>query len=229
VNWATHVDMKTGRPQVVAKYSTRQNGADVNTKGICPAALGTKDQQPASFNPKTKPLLRADEPRLHGLRAVQGRVHRGPAVCRRHAVDVPGAGQPWRHGQLHHLGSGQGQDRLSKPEKFSVWSARWPPRVATLLRHARRLPEVRRSDDIKKELYKFKTPSGIIGNVNTWEFKGKQYIGVSVGHRWLGRHRHGRRSREGPDGLGAVGGYKELRQYTELGGWHPNFRSAANS
>jgi glucose dehydrogenase len=52
VNWATHVDMKTGRPQVVAKYSTRQNGEDVNTKGICPAALGSKDQQPASFNPK---------------------------------------------------------------------------------------------------------------------------------------------------------------------------------
>jgi hypothetical protein len=26
VNWATHVDMKTGRPQVVAKYSTHQNG-----------------------------------------------------------------------------------------------------------------------------------------------------------------------------------------------------------
>ncbi|MCQ9380188.1 PQQ-dependent dehydrogenase, methanol/ethanol family, partial [Methyloversatilis sp. XJ19-49] len=52
VNWATHVDMNTGRPQVVAKYSTRQNGEDVNSKGICPAALGSKDQQPASFNPK---------------------------------------------------------------------------------------------------------------------------------------------------------------------------------
>src|SRR6266481_5782802 len=44
VNWATHVDMKTGRPQVVAKYSTQAQGADVNTKQICPAALGTKDQ-----------------------------------------------------------------------------------------------------------------------------------------------------------------------------------------
>jgi PQQ-dependent dehydrogenase (methanol/ethanol family) len=43
VNWATHVDMRSGRPQVVAKYSTAQNGADVNTKGVCPAALGSKD------------------------------------------------------------------------------------------------------------------------------------------------------------------------------------------
>ena len=33
--------------------STFQNGQDVNTKGICPAALGSKDQQPASFSQLT--------------------------------------------------------------------------------------------------------------------------------------------------------------------------------
>jgi PQQ-dependent dehydrogenase (methanol/ethanol family) len=58
VNWATKVDMdkssKTyGRPMVVAQYSTEQNGEDVNTKGVCPAALGTKDQQPATYSPRT--------------------------------------------------------------------------------------------------------------------------------------------------------------------------------
>ncbi len=53
VNWATHVDMKTGRPQVVAKYSTHHNGEDVNSTNICPAALGSKDQQPAAYSPKT--------------------------------------------------------------------------------------------------------------------------------------------------------------------------------
>jgi PQQ-dependent dehydrogenase (methanol/ethanol family) len=54
VNWATHVDMKTGRPQVVAQYSTDQNGEDVNTTNVCPAALGSKDQQPAAYSPQTK-------------------------------------------------------------------------------------------------------------------------------------------------------------------------------
>jgi len=58
VNWTTGVDMDKnsptyGRPAVVAKYSTEQNGEDVNSTGICPAALGTKDQQPAAFSPKT--------------------------------------------------------------------------------------------------------------------------------------------------------------------------------
>ncbi|MDX1424999.1 MAG: PQQ-dependent dehydrogenase, methanol/ethanol family, partial [Kiloniellales bacterium] len=53
VNWATHVDMETGRPQVVPEYSTEHNGEDVNSTGICPAALGTKDQQPAAYSPRT--------------------------------------------------------------------------------------------------------------------------------------------------------------------------------
>ena len=32
-----------------------------------------------------------------------------------------------------------------------------------------------------KELWKFKTPSGIIGNVFTYEYDGKQYVGVYSG------------------------------------------------
>ena len=51
-NWATHVDMETGRPSVVAQYSTRWHGEDVNTTNVCPAALGSKDQQPAAFSPE---------------------------------------------------------------------------------------------------------------------------------------------------------------------------------
>jgi lanthanide-dependent methanol dehydrogenase len=58
VNWTTGVDMDPnsetyGRPAVVAEFSTEQNGEDVNTTGVCPAALGTKDQQPSAYSPKT--------------------------------------------------------------------------------------------------------------------------------------------------------------------------------
>ena len=58
VNWATKVDMnkssKTyGRPLVQSKYSTEQHGEDVNTKGICPSTMGSKNQQPAAFSPYT--------------------------------------------------------------------------------------------------------------------------------------------------------------------------------
>ena len=54
-----------GRPKVVEQYST-EKGEDVNHKGICPAALGSKDEQPAAYSPETA-VLRADQPRLHGL------------------------------------------------------------------------------------------------------------------------------------------------------------------
>jgi lanthanide-dependent methanol dehydrogenase len=38
---------------VVAQYSTEHNGEDVNSKNICPAALGSKDEQPAAYSPDT--------------------------------------------------------------------------------------------------------------------------------------------------------------------------------
>ena len=38
----------------MASKSTFLNGQDVNTVDVCPAALGTKDQQPAAYSPLTK-------------------------------------------------------------------------------------------------------------------------------------------------------------------------------
>ena len=40
VNWATHVDMKTGRPQVVAKYSTAQERSRRQHQGHLPGGAG---------------------------------------------------------------------------------------------------------------------------------------------------------------------------------------------
>ena len=69
-----------------------------------------------------------------------------------------------------------------------------------------------------EELYKFKTPSGIIGNVNTWEHDGKQYIGVLSGlGGWAGIGFAAGLTGD-TDGLGAVGAYKSLSSYTSLGG-----------
>jgi glucose dehydrogenase len=59
VNRASHVDMdpnaaQYGRPQVASQYSTGQNGEDANSTQICPAALGSKDQQPSAYSPRTE-------------------------------------------------------------------------------------------------------------------------------------------------------------------------------
>ena len=50
VNWAKRVDLTTGVPEKDPKYGTTSKK---NTEGICPAAIGFKDQQPAAYSPIT--------------------------------------------------------------------------------------------------------------------------------------------------------------------------------
>ncbi|MGR8935500.1 MAG: methanol/ethanol family PQQ-dependent dehydrogenase [Gammaproteobacteria bacterium] len=226
VNWASHVDLRTGRPQVISKYSTEQNGEDVNTKGACPAALGSKNQQPVSYSPDT------------GYFYISGN-----HVCMDYEpfeVEYT-AGQPYVGATLSMYpagvdamtGKANGSTNLgvftawdattgkmvwSNDEPFSVWSGS----VATAggLVFYGTLEGYLKAVDAKtgKELYKFKTPSGIIGNVNTWSYKGKQYVGVLSGvGGWAGIGMAA--GLEGDtEGLGAVGAYRSLSSFTKLGG-----------
>jgi len=50
INWATGIDMKTGRPMEVPEKRPRFK---VRAKDICPNLLGGKNWQPMSFNPQT--------------------------------------------------------------------------------------------------------------------------------------------------------------------------------
>ena len=64
-----------------------------------------------------------------------------------------------------------------------------------------------------KLLWQFKTPSGIIGNFNTWTHKDKQYVGVLSGiGGWAGAvvAIPVLRDMSGDAALGAVGGYRDL-------------------
>src|SRR3954470_229655 len=219
VNWATHVDMKTGRPQVVSQYSTAKNGPDVNTKGVCPAALGSKDQQPASFDPETKLFY---VPTNHvcmdyepfKVEYTAGQPYVGATLSMYPAPESHGG-----MGNFIAWDAGTGKIAQTHPEKFSVWSgvlntAGGLSCFGTLEGYLKCVD----AKDINKELFKFKTPSGIIGNVFTYEHKGKQYIGVFSGiGGWAGIGMAAGLEKD-TDGLGAVGGYRELNQYTELGG-----------
>ena len=122
VNWATHVDMKSGRPQVDPRYSTAINGPDVDTKGVCPAALGSKDQQPAAFNPKTglfyvptNHVCMNYEP--FKVEYVAGQPYVGAPLSMFPAPNSHGG-----MGNFIAWDAGTGKIVWSKPEKFSVWS-----------------------------------------------------------------------------------------------------------
>jgi PQQ-dependent dehydrogenase (methanol/ethanol family) len=222
VNWSTGVDLdpksaKYGRPAVVASKSTFLNGPDVNTTDVCPAALGTKDQQPAAYSPLTGLFY---VPTNH--------------VCMDYEpfkVEYT-AGQPYVGATLSmyppkgesHMGNfiawdaSTGKIVWSNKEQFSVWSgvlttAGGIACVGTLEGYFKCVDQ---KDG--KELYKNRTPSGIIGNVFTYGHGGKQYIGVYSGvGGWAGIGLAAGLTNP-TDGLGAVGGYAGLNDYTALGG-----------
>ncbi len=222
VNWATHVDMKTGRPQVVAEYSTGQNGEDVNTTNVCPAALGTKDQQPAAYSPDTKLFY---VPTNHvcmdyepfEVEYTAGQPYVGATLSMFPGGKVTGDGTD-NLGNFIAWDAAKGEIKWTIPEAFSVWSGALATAgnvvfYGTLEGHLKAV-----NAETGEELYRFKTPSSIIGNVTTWEHDGKQYIGVLSGlGGWAGIGFAAGLTGD-TDGLGAVGAYKSLSSYTNLGG-----------
>ena len=218
VNWATHVDMKTGRPQVVDRYSTRANGPDVNTKGVCPAALGTKDQQPAAFHPKTGLFYVPTNHVCMDYEPYEVEYSAGQPYVGATLAMYPAPGSHGGMGNFIAWDASAGKIVWSKPEKFSVWSGALT--TAGDLIFYGTLEGYLKAVSLKdgKELWKFKTPSGIIGNVFTYTHKGKQYVGVYSGiGGWAGIGMAAGLEKDN-DGLGAVGGYRDLQRYTNLGG-----------
>ena len=220
VNWATGINMDKsskdyGRPIRDPKYSTEE--ADVNHTGICPAALGTKDEQPAAYSPETGLFY---VPTNH--------------VCMDYQpfrVSYT-AGQPYVGATLSmyppkgdsHMGNfiawdaTKGKIVWSNPEMFSAWGGALATKGNVVFYGT--LEGYLKAIDAKtgKELYKFKTPSGIIGNVMTYEHGGKQYVAVLSGvGGWAGIGLAAGLT-DPHAGLGAVGGYAALSNYTNLGG-----------
>jgi len=217
VNWATHVDMKTGRPEVVKQYSTNANGEDHNTKGICPAALGSKDQQPASFSPQTGLFYVPTNHVCMDYEPFKVAYTAGQPFVGATLSMFPPKGET-NLGNFIAWDAGQGKIVWSDKEPFSVWSGALA--TAGDIVFYGTLEGYLKAVDIKtgKELYKYKTPSGIIGNVTTYTHKGKQYIAVLSGvGGWAGIGMAAGLVND-TDGLGAVGAYKSLSNYTQLGG-----------
>ncbi|MFG1297055.1 lanthanide-dependent methanol dehydrogenase XoxF5 [Xanthobacter sp. V13C-7B] len=223
VNWATKVDLDKnsptyGRPLVVEKYSTQANGEDVNTTGVCPAALGTKDQQPASFSPQTGLFyvptnhVCMDYEPFH-VSYTPGQPYVGATLSMFPAPNSHGG-----MGNFIAWDARKGKIVWSNPEQFSVWSGALSTDGGIVFYGT--LEGYLKAVDAKtgKELYRFKTPSGIIGNVMTYTHKGKQYVAVLSGvGGWAGIGLAAGLT-DPNAGLGAVGGYSALSNYTALGG-----------
>jgi len=231
VNWATHIDMKSGRPVLDPEFSTEAHGEDVNTVGTCPAALGSKNQQPVSYSPQTglfyisgNHLCMEYEP--FEVSYTAGQPYVGATLTMMPAGADVLTGKPdgtTNLGQFTAFDATTGKIAWSNKETFSVWSGSVATAGGVVFYGT--LEGYLKAVDAKtgKELYKFKTPSGIIGNVNTWSYKGKQYVGVLSGiGGWAGigiaAGIDDGTDSTNTEGLGAVGAYRSLSSFTKLGG-----------
>lgn len=222
VNWATKVDMdknsKTyGRPLVVSQYSTEQNGEDHNSKGICPAALGSKDEQPAAYSPETKLFYVPTNHVCMDYEPFRVSYTAGQPYVGATLSMYPPPGET-NMGNFIAWDAGKGKIVWSNKELFSVWSGALATSGGVVFYGT--LEGYLKAVDAKtgKELYKFKTPSGIIGDVMTYEHGGRQYVAVLSGvGGWAGIGLAAGLT-DPHAGLGAVGGYAALSSYTSLGG-----------
>ena len=216
VNWASKIDLATGTPVRDPKFGTTSKK---HTEGICPAAIGFKDQQPVAYSQQT------------GLFYV-------PAnnICMDYeGVEVKyAAGQPYV-GAIVRMFAGPGGNRgrfiAWDPMKGKVaWEIKEPlaaygGALATAggIVFYGTMEGWLKAVDAKtgKELWKFKTPSGIIGNPMTYVGPdGRQYVAVLSGiGGWAGIGIAAGIGAEDPTaGLGALGAFGDAGKFTTQGG-----------
>lgn len=216
VNWAKSVDLTTGIPQRDPRYGTTSKK---NTEGICPAAIGFKDQQPSAYSPITGLFY---VPTNHICMDYEG-------------VEVKyTAGQPYV-GAIVRMFPGPGGHR----GRFIAWdpmtgSQKWEIKE-NLAAYGGALTTAGgvvfygtmegwlKAVDQKsgKVLWKFKTPSGIIGNPMTYLGPDKkQYVAVLSGiGGWAGIGVAAGIGAEDPTaGLGALGAFGDAGQFSNQGG-----------
>ncbi len=217
VNWASKIDLASGKPVLVNQFGPGAQGADHNTKNVCPAALGSKDEQPSAYSPTshlffvpTNHVCMDYEPFKVSYTA--GQPYVGATLSM-----YPPQGQN-NLGNFIAYDVDTGKIKWSDPETFSVWSGALAT-AGNVVAYGTLDGNLKIVDQAHgKLLYSFKTPSGIIGNINTYTHNGKQYLAVLSGvGGWAGIGMAAGLSEDNA-GLGAVGAYKQLSNYTQLGG-----------
>ena len=222
VNWAKRIELDPaspayGRPVVDERYAPGTTGEDETVTGICPGALGAKNQQPAAYSPATGLFyvptnhMCMDYEPFH-VTYTPGQPYVGATLT---LHPPPGTD---RTGAFIAWDNLLGRIKWSIPEPFSVWSGALATAggvvfYGTLEGYLKAVDAV-----TGRELYRFKTPSGIVGNVTTYMHDGRQYVAVLSGiGGWAGIGLAAGLT-DPAEGSGAVGGYAALSQYTAAGG-----------
>lgn len=179
VNWASGVDLKTGRPKVTDVYTGALEGKKVT---VWPSVSGGINWQHVSFSQKTGFLymntlhvgmtyLAGDPPKL-----VPGKPS-GPGTVKRTVV----TDDPNVRGFIKAVDPMSGKAKWSVPLQSPSFSATLTTASNIVFSGLMTGEFQARDAETGKLLWSFQTPSGIIGQPITWEKDGKQYVTVMSG------------------------------------------------
>ena len=179
VNWASGVDLETGRPNVTDVFKGALEGQKVT---VWPSISGVTNWQHMAFSPRTGLLYintlhvgmtyEAPEP----PKLVPGRPS-GPGTVKRTVV----TDDPNVRGYLKAVDPLTGKAKWEMPYRSPNYSSTLVT-ASNLVFTGVMTGEFQALDaDTGKILWSFQTPSGIIGQPVTWERNGKQYVTVMSG------------------------------------------------
>jgi len=216
VNWAKGVDLKTGKPiENPEKLTTSAK----NIKDICPSAMGGKNQQPVAYSPRTSLFYVPTNNLCMDYEGVEVKYQAGQPYVGAIVVSHPGPGG--NRGEFIAWDPTTGKKVWGIKESLANWGGALATAGDVVFYGT--MEGWLKAIDAKsgKELWKFKTPSGIIGNPMTYSGPdGKQYVAVLSGiGGWAGIGAAGDIGAEDPTAaLGALGAFADVADTSNKGG-----------
>jgi lanthanide-dependent methanol dehydrogenase len=215
-NWATSIDLKTGKPVEVPEKRSHQG---YYTNDICPSSTGAKDQQPSAFSPHTGLLYIPAHNVCMNYAGVEANYIAGTPYVGASIKMFPGPGG--YRGELVAWDPLKGRKVCGVKEDLPLWSGVLA--TAGDIVFYGTMDGWFKAIDAKScaELWKFKTGSGIVGNPIAYRGPdGKEYIAVYSGiGGWMGAVAFPAVSTSDPyTALGVAGAVPDLKQKTTMGG-----------
>ena len=216
VNWAKGIDLKTGRPIEIPEKRT---SAGKNTKDICPSAMGGKNQQPVAYSPRTGFFYVPTNNLCIDYEGVEVKYQAGQPYVG--AIVVSHAGPGGNRGEFIAWNPTTGKKTWGIKENLANWGGALATAGDVVFYGTMEGWLKAVNAKTGELLWKFKTPSGIIGNPMTYMGPDrKQYVAVLSGiGGWSGIGVAAEMGAEDPTaGLGALGAFGDVANYSNQGG-----------
>jgi len=216
VNWAKSIDLTTGVPVRNPQYGTTSKK---NTEGICPAAIGFKDQQPSAYSPQTGWFYVPVNNICMDYEGVEVKYSAGQPYVGAIVRMFPGPGG--NRGRFIAWDPTVGKVKFDLKENLAAYGGVLTTAGGVVFYGT--MEGWLKAVDARTgtELWRFKCPSGIIGNPMTYTGPdGKQYVAVLSGiGGWAGA---GVALGIGPEdptaALGAIGAFSDYTNMSNAGG-----------